>query len=327
MQRRSAQSQLTKGMRELKQQVSEIGRLIPKDAPLLYCDFPIHQNFGDILIMLGSAAFLEHCGNPIIDSFADLSPQKIQSPRPQESVWILHGGGNFGDVWSSHQGFREQVIEAHPAERIISLPQTLHFSSPEGLERFARIAGQHKDLHLFWRDHVSFETAQRHFDCHNYLCPDMAHFLWPLAPAEPEFVETEQNLFLIRRDKEGAAVPAWVLAHREEFVDWRELVPPAYKVAYRAARVADLAGGVTGLRVPTFQWWLWAARQLLQRMATTFVSYDCIVTSRLHGHIFASLVGSRSILIDNSYGKNRTYYEAWTRTLGIAEFAGSQAEL
>lgn len=321
MQRLSARSQLAYGMQDLKLQVSEIERLIPKDAPLIYCDFPIHQNFGDILIMLGSAAFLEHCGNPIVDSFADLSPQKIHAPRTPQTVWILHGGGNFGDVWSSHQDFREQIITAHPEERIISLPQTLHYTSREGLERFARIAGEHKDLHLFWRDHVSYETAQRHFDCHNYLCPDMAHFLWPLAPAEPEFVETERNLFLIRRDKEGAEVPAWVLAHRDEFVDWRELVPPAYKAAYYAARFADRTGGVTGLHVPTFDWWLWAARRLLQRMATTFASYDCIITSRLHGHIFASLLGSRSILIDNSYGKNKTYYEAWTRTLGVTEFA------
>jgi pyruvyl transferase EpsO len=307
-------------MRNLKDRLADIAALIPRGAPTLYCDFPIHNNFGDALIMLGTAAFLEHVGNPITDCFAIFAPQKISLPRAEGTVWILHGGGNFGDLWPGHQGFREQVILAHPLNRIIGLPQTLHYSSREALDRFAGIAAAHKDLHLFWRDHVSLDTARRHFDCRNYLCPDMAHFLWPIGGGGSSRTGRKRDLFLIRRDRERSGLPTWVLAQHDEFVDWRELIPREYQLVRRTARILDTVGGAMRVRVPTFELWSWAMRRLLLQMTTTFRSCDRIVTSRLHAHILACLVGARSILIDNSYGKNRSYFEAWTSGLAIAEF-------
>ena len=74
------------GMHELKEKVAAIGDLIPKDAPLVYCDFPVHNNFGDILIMLGTAAFMERLGNTVINSFALHAPQKIHTVRPPGTV-------------------------------------------------------------------------------------------------------------------------------------------------------------------------------------------------------------------------------------------------
>jgi pyruvyl transferase EpsO len=307
------------GMRNLKERLADIAALIPRGSPIMYCDIPIHGNFGDSLIMLGTGAFLEHLGNPVTDSFSMLAPQKISLPRPRETVWLLHGGGNFGDLWSGHQTFREQVIVANPSSRIIGLPQTLH-ASQDTLDRFAAIAAAHSDLHLFWRDHVSFEAAQRHFDCHNYLSPDMAHFLWPVELAGSFRLARKQDLLLIRRDRERSGLPPWVLAQRDEFVDWRELIPPGYRLTEKAIRALDRVGGVFRTRVPTFELWSRAMRRLLVHMAGTFCGCDRIVTSRLHAHILACLVGAKSLLIDNSYGKNRSYFEAWTSGLGIAEF-------
>ena len=40
---------------------------------------------------------------------------------------LLHGGGNFGDLWPIYQRFREHVIAAFPDHRIVQLPQTVHF--------------------------------------------------------------------------------------------------------------------------------------------------------------------------------------------------------
>jgi pyruvyl transferase EpsO len=36
-----------------------------------------------------------------------------------------------------------------------------------------------------------------------------------------------------------------------------------------------------------------------------------VETSRLHGFIFASLLGVPSRLHDNSYGKNAAYHKSW----------------
>jgi pyruvyl transferase EpsO len=206
---------------------------------------------------------------------------------------------------------------------VISLPQTLHYSSRAGLEGFAALAGKHKDLHLFWRDRISYEIARRHFDCRNYLCPDMAHYLWPIAEA-PSNDREEGDLFLIRRDKEAGVIPQWVLTHRDAFVDWRELMPGHYRLLRRPVRVLDMAGGITGMRSPALTVWVWGMRRLLPTLSAIFRNYDRIVTSRLHAHIFACLVGTPSVLIDNSYGKNRTYFDAWTGALGLAEFAAPE---
>jgi pyruvyl transferase EpsO len=312
-------------MHDLKTRVAQIGELVPRGSRILYCDIPLHGNFGDVLIMLGTAAFLKQVGASIVDSFAILSPQKLASKQPEGTTWLLHGGGNFGDLWPGHQSFREQVIVGHPSERIISLPQTLYYSSAEALARFARIAAGHRDLHLFWRDHVSYDTARRHFDCHNYLCPDMAHFLWLEGDGASRVEQRKGDLFLIRRDRESGGVPAWVNAHSSEFVDWKELIPERYHFIRRPVRVLDRVGGVTGMRVPTLGIWLCAMHWLLARMVETLRGYDRIVTSRLHAHVLACLVGSKSVLINNSYGKNRAYFDAWTGELGIAECIAPEA--
>ena len=78
------------------------------------------------------------------------------------------------------------------------------------------------------------------------------------------------------------------------------------------------------MRSPALTLWVWGMRRLLPAMSAIFRSYDRVVTSRLHAHIFACLVGTPSILIDNSYGKNRTYFDAWTGALGLAEFASTE---
>ena len=47
---------------------------------------------------------------------------------------LLSGGGNFGDLYESHQEIREDVIANFPANRIIQLPQSISFHAGEALQ-------------------------------------------------------------------------------------------------------------------------------------------------------------------------------------------------
>jgi pyruvyl transferase EpsO len=48
-----------------------------------------------------------------------------------------------------------------------------------------------------------------------------------------------------------------------------------------------------------------------------------VITDRLHAHILSLLLDKPHVLVDNSYGKNRTFYETWTSECEIAELAVS----
>jgi pyruvyl transferase EpsO len=46
-----------------------------------------------------------------------------------------------------------------------------------------------------------------------------------------------------------------------------------------------------------------------------------VVTDRLHGHILSVLLGIPHVLMDNSYGKNESFYATWTHDLDLVRWA------
>jgi pyruvyl transferase EpsO len=48
-------------------------------------------------------------------------------------------------------------------------------------------------------------------------------------------------------------------------------------------------------------------------------SYNKVYTTRLHAAILCSLLGKPFVLFDNSYGKNRSFFETWLSDLEQAE--------
>ena len=64
--------------------------------------------------------------------------------------------------------------------------------------------------------------------------------------------------------------------------------------------------------------WVFHIRKISNKAAILFSSHDVVITSRLHGHILSCLVDTPSQIIDNSYGKNLSYYNQWTKSLDLA---------
>jgi pyruvyl transferase EpsO len=199
----------------------------------------------------------------------------------------------------------------------------MHFFDQNNLHEFAQVAAEHKDLHLLWRDRDSYDLAQQHFECNNYLVPDMAHFLWPLTIGG-ELEKPSGDLFLIRRDEEAGPIPAWIAARESEFVDWRDLIPFPHRQIRRLLTISDVIGGAAGLDARTLEAWSAFCFRLLPRLAQIFGRHERIITSRLHGHIFACLLARHSVLLDNSYGKNTRYFRTWTHNLSIADLDGKE---
>ena len=165
-------------------------------------DFPHHTNVGDSAIWLGELALCRALGARSLRYTCDYHTYSRAelATRVGRGTILLSGGGNFGDLYPHHQKLREEVLQSFPHNRIIQLPQTLHFRSGETLERAARICDAHADFTLLVRDQASLATAKRTFRSRVALCPDMGFWLEsvPRPARDPRGI-----VFLKRRDREA----------------------------------------------------------------------------------------------------------------------------
>jgi pyruvyl transferase EpsO len=63
------------------------------------------------------------------------------------------------------------------------------------------------------------------------------------------------------------------------------------------------------------------AADRLGRGCATLAEGRVVITDRLHAHILCLLLGIPSVIIDNSYGKLRNFYDTWTRGNELAALA------
>jgi len=59
--------------------------------------------------------------------------------------------------------------------------------------------------------------------------------------------------------------------------------------------------------------WLKYVQYITDYIVSKVAKFDSIHTSRLHGFILANLLNKEVHLIDNSYGKNKRYFQTWMK--------------
>lgn len=284
--------------------------LIPSGQPVALLDFPNHANVGDSAIWLGEAAWLARNQNArrYVCARRDFSSDALRRRLPSGPI-LLHGGGNFGDLWLAHQRFRERVIREFPNRQIIQLPQTIHFTDPEKLREAAAIVNAHPDFTLIVRDTRSLEIGREAFRCRTLLCPDMAFYLGKLkAPGSAG--RYDGTVCLMRTDRESRAMN---VARRDDdmsvTVDWLKDTPTCRACAivfhitspWYPRRLAPLAAAMADR----------TAALRLRRGVRILTKGKRVVTDRLHAHILCVLLDMPHEIIDNSYGKLSSFVETW----------------
>ena len=316
---------LSSVMESLKKRLTVIAELIPQGASVVYLDYPVHENIGDLLIMLGTEQFFRDYKIRVVYRASIKDFHRL--PRKwlgADTVILCHGGGNLGDLYKPHQDLRERVIKKHIHNRIIMLPQTIHFSDPKQFALSAQIMRRHPDLHIFVRDEVSYRLARDNNIGDNvYLSPDMAHQLWPHLAVPDTGTYAARTLFLIRDDLEKNTVPDEVNAERAHFVDWGDLVGWGDRVAVKGFIWAHRLNGYMGNWFPIRKVWCTYVDALVGRATSLYRQHETVTTSRLHGHILACLMAKPSVLLDNSYGKNSAYFNAWTSRISTCRLISS----
>lgn len=301
-----------------------LAEVIPAGAPVVLLDYPVYGNVGDLLIWLGTEEWLTRTGREVRGRW-----NRHNFPfhsLPEGTIILCQGGGNLGDLYPQ-QSFREKVVRRYPDSAVVFLPQTIHFRDETRLAASAGFLNGHGNLTVLVRDHISRALAEERFGrCRIRLAPDMAVWLHPLTRTlgvDAGADRCPDRLWLLRRDEETPTGDQPVPNPGEWVGDWADMLG-ARALAMRAIKqVSRLVGPV--MPAGWFaRFWEARARAWTRLCAGRIGGVSHLVTSRLHGHILASLAGTPNTLVDNSYGKNSAYYHAWHRELSLAVLAGER---
>lgn len=294
--------------------------LIPRKVVLW--QLPYHDNVGDHLIWRGEEAFLKSIGVKIAGRSG---VETCWFPKLDSSVGILlHGGGNFGDIYPVEYSFRNKVVANYPDNPIIILPQSIHYNDIERAREDACLFATHKNLTICARDGRTYEKMLELFPGNKILlCPDMA-FHMDLRKfrkyRSAEHPGQGRTLWFHRQDveKTDTAANDAALMSLDSF-DWHDdgRFPASLRYYFFLNRVNDFIKR----KFPAFSHLssgfcdLWMRRvvhpRLIRHGCRKLRPYDNVVCDRLHAMILSLILGKKVRYIDNSAGKLSAYAETW----------------
>ncbi|HVW74329.1 MAG TPA: polysaccharide pyruvyl transferase family protein [Rhizomicrobium sp.] len=288
--------------------------LLREASELSLLDFPNHPNVGDSAIWAGEIAYLESRGHKP-RHVSDKGAMDWEAVSRLRGPILLHGGGNFGDVWPEHQHFRNQVMARFPDRKIIQLPQTVQFSSPAAAAETRKIVQAHPDFTLFVRDRRSQEQTRTLLDIEPVLVPDMAFCLGRICRQR---TADRDLLLLLRTDKERRREISEASALPGRVEDWMT----DRKGFYKLAKVRTAFNPNNWHRENhRFELFKSLANARLRRGLSMIARYRFIITDRLHCHILCVLQDIPHVVMDNNYGKISHFIKAWTADYDQLELA------
>lgn len=278
-------------------------------------DFPDYSNVGDSAIFLGELSLLGtvHGSRPTYVCSMRSYVDDIDT-RVSDGPLYLQGGGNFGDLWPRHQEFREHILQRYPDRKIIQLPQSIHFSTPEALDQCASAIEKHPDFTLLVRDEESYVLAQTKFNCQVLMCPDSAFALGALNTTRNSI---HPVLCMLRTDSESDLTPE----QREEIAangpieDWVDDKPKMKSKLDRLIEKMVIKTPATrnALRPSLCRIYEGWARERMDRGVAQLSTAQFVITDRLHVHILCTLLGMPHIVFDNNYGKISRHINTWAK--------------
>lgn len=321
---------LARGIPELRSVLLDVLRPLVAGRRVALLDFPNYSNCGDSAIWAGQLAALEAlgCGVEVVAGSAE-DMDRVRTLR-SGTVLMLSGGGNFGDLYPRHQRFREAVAAAMPGHRIVQLPQSIHFSSPEAAaDSFTRLE-RHGDFHLLVRDESSAALAESLSGRRPSLCPDAALMLELSRRASPEC-----EVFVLARSDAEARVSLSAAARDVDLpvADWYDAGQAGSRTGVGAARrILSHRGRPINVLLDSRRSRLraalcrWTATREVERGLDAISRGRVLLTDRLHAHILAELADIPHVVVDTGYGKIRRFHERWLQEHSSAVFADSPAE-
>jgi exopolysaccharide biosynthesis predicted pyruvyltransferase EpsI len=296
-------------------------------------DYPNHSNCGDSAIWMGELHALERLGAKIVYrcETATYRREHVQA-LPEDTVFLLHGGGNFGEAhWKRHHELRIKVLQDFPGRPVVQMPQSVRFSSVDVAKQFGEVAARHGNFTLFVREQQSFDYAKDVLSDDVRLIPDMAFAIPPRTSSAPH----ASPLAVVRDDSEATMSLAEVAKRFGiPVTDWAP-----------EDRIQQKSFGGTSTRTLRKIMWRTSGKlgtstalqsvqgKLLDRFANDeveraygIIGNSVLLTDRLHGHVMATLIGAPSVAFDTGYGKISGIHRLWMSDIGGAHLTDSPEE-
>ena len=311
-------------LNELKRTIStQLDRLI--DGEVVLTDLPYHKNLGDILIWEGELDYLKQRK---INCLSQTSFSTFKFPKLSPDVTILlHGGGNFGDLYRVCQNFRLRVIQTYPNNKIVMLPQSLYYKDATLLKKDAEIMKKHKRLYLCARDELSYKIMEKYFSNNILLVPDMAFCIDVLKLkklAESDYLSKNRTAL------QQNSLRGWIKRKDDEYLPENEPIeenllisdwPTFERFDLTFWMLEKLLGLHRRLNLGVFQQGLASlidyyavnyVRSYGVKLGCQFINkFSGIISSRLHGMILALLLEKPVEYQDNISNKLSSFYKTW----------------
>ncbi|MCK8786150.1 polysaccharide pyruvyl transferase family protein [Roseomonas sp. NAR14] len=296
-------------------------------------DPPGYANVGDSAILLGELDLIDRSFPDAEVFYYDFRNYSAKANNfiDQADILLLHGGGNFGDIWPAHHEFRLEMLRRFPNKPIVQMPQSISISDEGVLRETAEAIGAHRNFTLLVRDRRSLAFAKKHFRCETILCPDMAFAMEPIQRRQPSV----DYLCLMRSDKEAVADHGRILdtvrasGASMDVGDWVQEGNDLYSwLDYGLMRATRFNASLTA---PFRRQSMSVRRKYAERRVEFGIDLLSrgkeVVTDRLHAHIMSCLLDIPHIFFDSFDGKVAGFHEAWTSTAGIARLASGPDDL
>ena len=273
--------------------------IIGKKVALL--GLPGHGNIGDTYISLGEIALLKEIGAKCIYKKLLVDDANKLPSLPEDCTILMQGGGDFGDIWRGIQEARLTAIRKYKNHRIIIFPQTVFYQNLNNLKQDARLLKDCPDLIICARDKKSYEILSGSFKNKILLVPDMAFFIPVKYLRKFMAFPSKQSLYLKRIDKELNNCNCTI-----------ENISQDIKAFY-LRKMFSVSEFFRKLSLFYLQWILYP---YIAKTGVQFLSaYNVITVTRMHAAILAVLLNKPVNLVNNSYGKNKNFYDSWLTDL------------
>ena len=305
--------------------------VIPDDAHIILLDYPNNTNVGDSLIWLGEIAYLESRGftPSYVCDIKNYSATQIKKVLNKNSIILMHGGGNFGTLWTEIHSFRLQVLRDFPHVPIVQLPQSIHFNDSAKITEIAEAIKKQGNYTLLARSQPSYLFAQKHFEAKIHLCPDMAFFIGPVDSQQKPIFD---RFILARTDHEKSSEclteSIWSLQDITfEIADWLHASWQErflHKIEIHTYSLRKFLDPNNKLLLIL---WGQLSHLRFKRGVYLLSKGRVIVTDRLHAHVLSILLNKPHVVLDNIYGKIGNFYKTWTFSHERAKFVFDIAKL
>ncbi len=259
---------------------------------------PEYGNMGDIAITHAETQFIkdslgEYELLEILEDDIEKNISDIKNIISDEDILFLQGGGNLGDEYVSFEETRRLIINTFPNNKIVIMPQTIHFSDTETgrteLEKSKEVYNNHNYLTVIAREEVSYEIMKKEFNKANIiLAPDIVMYL---DKTNANIKRSGATLFL-RNDAEK-------ILTEEESKKISQVISKYYtKVLYTDTHIGDDIKITKDLR-----------EKMLEPKWQEARESELVITDRLHGMIFAAITSTPCIAFGNYNHKIKSSFK------------------